>query len=328
MLLLFFCVNSGSYARKLLRKKEYIILSILDRRTCDICGSQDTNHYKIKDAKIGVNMPSFHSNCRCTTTVYFEDDDLTGERMMRDNKGKSVKTDYMNYDEWKQKYVDKVDENADKVGIKDIREVHVDIPFSEIDNFFNSQESYREWKNNLTEDEKYNIKIYTSNEYVQINKLLRNGVDGFVQKTWECYDFDKGELPFIQKRAEQTLKEIEEIKKGITKFKTEKSFKVYRCTSVNQVDYYKELAVEQEVILDKGFMSTSLSKKATESFADEGKTYIFEIIVPSGYQNGAYIAEFSYFPKEKEFLFNSSAMFKVIDIVEGDITKIILEALK
>lgn len=75
-------------------------------------------------------------------------------------------------------------------------------------------------------------------------------------------------------------------------------------------------------------MSTSLSKKATESFADEGKTYIFEIIVPSGYQNGAYIAEFSYFPKEKEFLFNSSAMFKVIDIVEGDITKIILEALK
>lgn len=54
-------------------------------------------------------MPPFHPNCRCTTTVYFEDDDLPGERMMRDDKGKSVKTDYMNYDEWKKKYVDKVD---------------------------------------------------------------------------------------------------------------------------------------------------------------------------------------------------------------------------
>lgn len=78
-----------------------MILATLDRRTCEICGSQDTNHYKIKDAKIGINMPPFHPNCRCTTTVYFEDDDLPGERMMRDENGKSVKTDYMSYGEWK-----------------------------------------------------------------------------------------------------------------------------------------------------------------------------------------------------------------------------------
>lgn len=89
-----------------------MILATLDRRTCEICGSQDTNHYEIKDAKIGINMPPFHPNCRCTTTVYFEDDDLPGERMMRDDKGKSVKTDYMSYDEWKKKYVDNGDENG------------------------------------------------------------------------------------------------------------------------------------------------------------------------------------------------------------------------
>lgn len=126
---------------------------------------------------------------------------MPSERMMRDENGKSVKTDYMSYDELKKKYVDKVDENADKVGIKNRKEVHEDIPFGEIDNFFNSQESYREWKNNLTEDEKYSIKTYTSNEYFQINKLLRNCVDGFVKKTWEFYDFDKVELPFIQKKS-------------------------------------------------------------------------------------------------------------------------------
>lgn len=117
----FFSNKAVMDAYKKTTADEYMILATLDRRTCEICGSQDTNHYKIKDAKIGINMPPFHPNCRCTTTVYFEDDDLPGERMMRDDKGKSVKTDYMNYDEWKKKYVDKVDDNADKVGIKNIR---------------------------------------------------------------------------------------------------------------------------------------------------------------------------------------------------------------
>lgn len=67
-------------------------------------------------------MPPFHPNCRCTTTVYFEDDDLPGERMMRDDKGKSVKTDYMNYDEWKKKYVDKADESGYNIGEEFLQE--------------------------------------------------------------------------------------------------------------------------------------------------------------------------------------------------------------
>lgn len=108
----FFSNKAVMDAYKKTTADEYMILATLDRRTCDICGSQDTNHYKIKDAKVGVNMPPFHPNCRCTTTVYFEDDDLPSERMMRDENGKSVKTDYMSYDEWKKKYVDKADESG------------------------------------------------------------------------------------------------------------------------------------------------------------------------------------------------------------------------
>lgn len=107
--------------------EEYMILATLDRRTCEICGDQDTKHYKIKDAKVGVNMPPFHPNCRCTTVVYFGDeDDMPEERMMRDENGKSVKTEYMSYDEWKKKYVDKVenvDEKTVNVGINKIEKV-------------------------------------------------------------------------------------------------------------------------------------------------------------------------------------------------------------
>lgn len=138
----FFSNKAVMDAYKKTTADEYMILATLDRRTCEICGSQDTNHYKIKDAKVGVNMPPFHPNCRCTTTVYFEDDDLPSERMMRDENGKSVKTDYMSYDEWKKKYVDNVDEN----------------------DAFES----------LTDDEKRAILMYKSSESYKINEKLYN----------------------------------------------------------------------------------------------------------------------------------------------------------
>lgn len=86
-------------------------------------------------------MPPFHPNCRCTTTVYFEDDDLPGERMMRDDKGKSVKTDYMNYDEWKKKYVDKADENGYN---KDNKEFAQAYPF-----FVNKSDKLYEYSKNI-----------------------------------------------------------------------------------------------------------------------------------------------------------------------------------
>ena len=121
-----------------------MILATLDRRTCEICGSQDTNHYKIKYAKIGVKMPPFHPNCRCTTTVYFEDDDLPGERMMRDDKGKSVKTYYMNYDEWKKKYVDNWNHEDNKL--------YYDILFE-----------YKDFSPGIVEDLKEYIKIADRN---------------------------------------------------------------------------------------------------------------------------------------------------------------------
>lgn len=72
-------------------------------------------------------MPLFHPNCRCTTTVYFEDVDLPGERMMRDENGKNVKTDYMSYDEWKKKYVDDKGYNEDNKLYYDITDEYKDV---------------------------------------------------------------------------------------------------------------------------------------------------------------------------------------------------------
>lgn len=140
---------------------EYMILATLDRRTCEICGSQDTNHYKIKDAKIGINMPPFHPNCRCTTTVYFEDDDLPGERMMRDENGKSVKTDYMNYDEWKKKYVDKADESG--YNIDEEADIDNNLPVT-LKNF---KTHIQEWEDEVVKKQLSEKQIEVINDYMK-----------------------------------------------------------------------------------------------------------------------------------------------------------------
>lgn len=328
----FFSNKAVMDAYKKTTADEYMILATLDRRTCEICGSQDTNHYKIKDAKVGVNMPPFHPNCRCTTTVYFEDDELPSKRMMRDENGKSVKTDYMSYDEWKKKYVDNVDESGYNI-IEKTEKVYDNIPYEKINEFFNSQKNYVDWINNLSEEDKEAVFIYTTSEYKPINQILRNGADKFIQETWEAFDFDKEELPFIKKRVNDLMETIDSIRSALSKFKTEKSFKTYRCTTTKEIDYYKDLKVGQLSSIDDGFMSSSLSEAAAEDFYDHstsfGKDYKFVITVPSGYQNGAYISELSDISEEKEFLFNNDSMFKVINIelIEG-VTNVILEAVK
>ena len=56
--------------------QSYQIMSALDSRTCDDCGSLDDTIIPIKDGEVGVNLPPFHPNCRCTTVPYFNEDEL------------------------------------------------------------------------------------------------------------------------------------------------------------------------------------------------------------------------------------------------------------
>ena len=87
--------------------EKYQILATLDNRTCDICGELDGQVYWVKKAKIGVNYPPFHQNCRCTTIPYYDDIDLTDQtRVARDP---ATGTTYevpaeMTYKEWKKQF--------------------------------------------------------------------------------------------------------------------------------------------------------------------------------------------------------------------------------
>lgn len=82
--------------------EEYENVATLDKSTCDICAPQDGKHYPVDKAVEGINHPSFHVNCRCTTAPYIDLKNLNSTRMARDPEtGQSVRATQQTYDEWK-----------------------------------------------------------------------------------------------------------------------------------------------------------------------------------------------------------------------------------
>lgn len=73
---------------------EYEYIATKDSRTCETCGALDGKHFKLKDAREGVNYPPMHPNDRCTTVEYDPEDALdwynSGQPMPR----------RMTYEEW------------------------------------------------------------------------------------------------------------------------------------------------------------------------------------------------------------------------------------
>lgn len=95
--------------------EQYEIVATLDSHTSDICRSLDGKHFPMKDFQAGVTAPPFHVYCRSTTVPYFDEDfgDI-GERAARDEEtGKTYYIpDDMNYENWKQTFVDGGDKSG------------------------------------------------------------------------------------------------------------------------------------------------------------------------------------------------------------------------
>ncbi len=92
--------------------EEYVYLATLDKKTCRNCGHGDRKscaeldgkHFKIKDAKIGVNKHPMHPFCRCSDYPYIPNS-KKGTRAARDESGRSITVpDDMTYQEWYEKY--------------------------------------------------------------------------------------------------------------------------------------------------------------------------------------------------------------------------------
>ncbi len=120
------CCNQGTLmSYKAAGTLRYIYLATLDMRTSSICRSLDKEVFFVSKAKVGVNFPPMHPNCRSTTMAYPEDGIFPKERTARNpetNKNIHVPFD-MSYAQWYRKYVlekKDVDNHQESVRIKKI----------------------------------------------------------------------------------------------------------------------------------------------------------------------------------------------------------------
>ena len=84
--------------------EQYQFLATRDMRTSEICRGMDGYIGKVTQAKVNVNYPPMHVNCRSTTIPYFQDDD-TLDRIAKDEDGNNIKVPRrMSQEEWIKKY--------------------------------------------------------------------------------------------------------------------------------------------------------------------------------------------------------------------------------
>lgn len=91
--------------------EEYKYLATLDERTCEECQPLDGKIFKLSEKVEGVNYPTIHPHCRCTTTLPTD----YARRWARDPiGGKGYKIKDMTYSEWVESLTDKQKEAFEK----------------------------------------------------------------------------------------------------------------------------------------------------------------------------------------------------------------------
>lgn len=103
--------------------EKVLFIATLDERTSQICQSMDGTIIDMKDYSPGVTVPPLHPYCRSTTAPYFADMAGIGERIARDEEGKTyyVPRD-MKYPEWHDTFMKDPEsgEAGSKEGLKEV----------------------------------------------------------------------------------------------------------------------------------------------------------------------------------------------------------------
>lgn len=91
-----------------LKIEKYQFLATPDERTCKVCGNLDLKIFNVKDMIHGKNCSPMHPSCRCTSLLYYEDEeDENSTRFARDKNGKRIEIpSNMTFNEWKKKYIE------------------------------------------------------------------------------------------------------------------------------------------------------------------------------------------------------------------------------
>lgn len=86
----YICNQADLDAYKAAEVEEYEYLATLDMRTSEVCRGLDGSIHKVSHARVGVNFPPMHPNCRSTTVPHFKDQSVE-DRVARDEEGRTIK---------------------------------------------------------------------------------------------------------------------------------------------------------------------------------------------------------------------------------------------
>lgn len=101
--------------------EEYQFVATIDIRTSEVCQGHDHKIYKVKDAKVGINMPPLHPNCRSTVVAYFGKEWAPDVRIARNpGTGRNEYVTNMSYGEWKQSFVSSVAYDRDASSLENM----------------------------------------------------------------------------------------------------------------------------------------------------------------------------------------------------------------
>ena len=157
------------------------------------------------------------------------------------------------------------------------------------------EKHWKKWVQGLTKTERAALRGYSGNDYVDISKHLRTGKS-------------VGNLK---------LDQIKNIDKAIKKAVTPDDVVVYRGIKAKRFSYFKK--AKNKVIVDKGFVSTTLDREKAYSFTDlfGTKQAYCRIKVPKG-TNAGYLGTSPFLhPREAELLLSRGTKFKVTGIWPG-----------
>ncbi|APX72707.1 minor capsid protein [Companilactobacillus allii] len=102
--------TAKGYAESGIEKYEY--MATLESHTCDICAKLDNQVFKLSERKDGINYPTIHAYCRCTTVPYIDDLPDVGERW---TSGDGKIENNLSFKEWNKKYGENISVNTDEI---------------------------------------------------------------------------------------------------------------------------------------------------------------------------------------------------------------------
>ncbi len=199
--------------------EEYEIVATLDSHTSEICRNLDGKVFPMKDFEPGVTAPPFHVWCRSTTVPHFDENfGQVGERVARDEDGNTYYIpDDMNYQEWKETFVD----GGDKSGL-DVYDQNGAIHYQRLQNLpsggiinsdnwqgINYTQSYSKKTAISRLQSEYGMQFHDSKKYAIDDGLLADCVgwlDSFKSQYGGFMQKNPCKIPIIDNKAPSKMK--------------------------------------------------------------------------------------------------------------------------